>query len=180
MNNKNIIQIDFLRIFACLLVVLIHSPLPISGIVRSSIWITFFNYISAPCIGLFFMISGYLLLPTSKDIIRFTHARVPRILYPLIFWSLFYLTSSCLRGDVSLKQALLILVQSPFSPTEGFLWYLYALLPLYLCIPILSPWIRKCDKRELQIILIVWGLSLSLPYISSILNLPYYIRGGLL
>lgn len=56
------ITLDMLRIIACMMVVLMHSPIPSSnnanGLLLSSV-----SYFTAPCIGLFFMVSGALLLP---------------------------------------------------------------------------------------------------------------------
>lgn len=58
------ISLDLLRIIACAMVVLMHSPIPAenaNGLLLSSL-----SYFTAPCIGLFFMVSGALLLPPKK------------------------------------------------------------------------------------------------------------------
>lgn len=55
------LSLDIIRILACALVVMMHSPIPsdnADGLILSSI-----SYFTAPCIGLFFMVSGALLLP---------------------------------------------------------------------------------------------------------------------
>lgn len=55
------IHLDILRIIACLMVVLMHSPMlrsDASGLLYSGCY-----YLTSPCIGLFFMVSGALLLP---------------------------------------------------------------------------------------------------------------------
>ena len=54
-------SLDLIRIIACTMVVLMHSPMPTenaNGLLLSSL-----SYFTAPCIGLFFMVSGALLLP---------------------------------------------------------------------------------------------------------------------
>lgn len=54
-------SLDMLRIVACVMVVLMHSPIPsdsANGMILSSL-----SYFTAPCIGLFFMVSGALILP---------------------------------------------------------------------------------------------------------------------
>ena len=53
--------LDLLRIVACVMVVMMHSPIPsadANGLLLSSL-----SYFTAPCIGLFFMVSGALILP---------------------------------------------------------------------------------------------------------------------
>lgn len=54
-------SLDLLRIMACVMVVIMHSPIPsenANGLLLSSL-----SYFTAPCIGLFFMVSGALILP---------------------------------------------------------------------------------------------------------------------
>lgn len=55
------LSLDLIRIMACVMVVLMHSPIPTenaNGVLLSSL-----SYFTTPCIGLFFMVSGALLLP---------------------------------------------------------------------------------------------------------------------
>lgn len=55
------LSLDLLRIVACVMVVVMHSPIPSDnsdGIILSSL-----SYFTEPCIGLFFMVSGALILP---------------------------------------------------------------------------------------------------------------------
>ena len=55
------LSLDLLRIMACVMVVIMHSPIPsenANGLLLSSL-----SYFTAPCIGLFFMVSGALILP---------------------------------------------------------------------------------------------------------------------
>lgn len=55
------LSLDLIRIMACVMVVLMHSPIPMAnanGVLLSSL-----SYFTTPCIGLFFMVSGALLLP---------------------------------------------------------------------------------------------------------------------
>ena len=52
-----------------MMVVLMHSPVP-SG-QGSGIFLSTLSYLTMPCIGIFFSISGALLLPVSNVIIAF-------------------------------------------------------------------------------------------------------------
>ena len=63
MIKERIIYLDYLRCIACLMVILMHSPMPNLG--TNSLILSAISYLSAPCIGLFFMVSGALLLPIA-------------------------------------------------------------------------------------------------------------------
>lgn len=59
MKNRDL-ALDIIRVLACVMVVFMHAPLPsaqVNGMFLSSL-----SYFTAPCIGLFFMVSGVLLL----------------------------------------------------------------------------------------------------------------------
>ena len=45
------------------------------------------------------------------------------------------------------------------------LWYLYMLVGLYLIMPILSAWLKQAPRQDIKLFLIIWGISLILPYI---------------
>ena len=63
MKRQRIYYLDFLRVLACLMVVLMHSPMASAkaiGLLLSTL-----SYLTMPCIGLFFAISGALLLPVA-------------------------------------------------------------------------------------------------------------------
>ena len=67
------LSLDLLRIVACVMVVMMHSPIPSDnsdGIILSSL-----SYFTAPCIGLFFMISGALILPPQLLLKAIQHYR---------------------------------------------------------------------------------------------------------
>ena len=55
-----------------------------------------------------------------------------------------------------------------FGVEVGHLWYIYMLIGLYLLIPILSPWLNSCSKKELHGYLLLWGASTFIPYIHLI------------
>lgn len=55
-------KFDLLRLLACLMVIAMHAPLPDSA-EGNGLFLSTLSYLTAPCIGLFFMVSGALLLP---------------------------------------------------------------------------------------------------------------------
>lgn len=66
MTNKiRIVYLDILRVLACCMIVMMHSPHPNAGNPGALLVPLFF--ITAAGIGLFFMVSGALLLPVKTD-----------------------------------------------------------------------------------------------------------------
>lgn len=41
---------------------------------------------------------------------------------------------------------------------------------LYLLVPILSPWIRRASKHEIELYLVLWFVTLLYPYIGLLLQ----------
>lgn len=148
------LHIDALRLIAFMMVILMHSPLPNAcdnGLILSGL-----SYLTAPCIGIFFMISGALILKntdiasfSSKEFLRI---RITKVLFPMLFWSIIgYALSFC-----------------GFSNAEnGILWFMYVLIGLYLLSPILIRWLNFASKREVEFYLLLWAISLCYPYISA-------------
>ena len=111
--------------------------------------------LSVPC---FFMISGALLLgrdePISKHIRRLT-----RFLTVLIVWSaVYYLWNTYYMGtSYDLKEIL-------FVPAEAHLWYLYAMIPIYLVLPFLQVMCRNMSVKLEKVFLVVTTAAVLLNY----------------
>lgn len=175
------IPIDLLRILACILVVTMHSPLPESD--GDGLFLSSLSYLTAPGIGLFFMISGALLLPVKTDTRTFLHKRFSKIAIPTLFWSVFYLgiTALTTKAPFSWKALFSIPFSAQGNPT---FWFLYTLMGLYLLAPVLSHWLNAASRRELEFYLFLWGISLCHPLFRLVLDINttttgflYYLSG---
>lgn len=165
MPKERNLSLDIIRILACLMVVLMHSPMPSENAVGP--FLAALSYLTAPCIGLFFMVSGALLMPVKTDYKTFLKKRFSKIVIPTILWSVIYIALRLYysESEISLLQQLCSL---PFSAQgEGVLWFLYTLAGLYLLAPILSAWVEKATKRELETVLALWAVTLCYPLISA-------------
>ncbi|MBD5269313.1 MAG: acyltransferase [Bacteroides sp.] len=163
---KRNISLDLLRILACMMVVFMHSPVPSSNAYGP--FLSALSYITAPCIGLFFMVSGALLLPVKTDYFTFLNRRFSKIIVPTLIWSLIYIGLNLYesKSEINLLQQLGSL---PFSNQgSGVLWFMYTLAGLYLLAPILSTWVQQATKRELQCVLGLWGITMCYPLIQFI------------
>lgn len=191
MNNSKPVHIawmDLLRVTACFLVVLAHCCDPFVAQFDNNRYEflsgTFWGSLVRPCVPLFVMMSGILLLPVKTTMTEFYSRRMKRIVIPLIFWSLlsplfYYLylhsgiqTSSpnIVLSDHTLPATLskLITFVFNFSYSTIPLWYLYMLVGLYFFMPILSAWLNSASAKDIRIFLIIWIVSMVVPYIQMV------------
>lgn len=148
-------KIDWLRIAACFMVVMLH----ISGANihefgpkwwGANIW----DSMSRICVPLFFMISGATLLPKAESLLHFFRKRAVKIVLPLLFWSMFYLWWLQYNGVDTGNWILAILR----GPTMFHLWYFYAIIGLYLFVPVMRRFYQGSTSSEKIFFLVVWFL----------------------
>ena len=176
-TNNRIIWMDAVRVVAVLMVLVIHSPLPTG---EHNVFLSIYNYMSAPTIGLFFMISGALLLPLKDSSTKvFYTKRLSKIGFPLIVWSLFYILVHTGTDDLSFTYFVEQVMLIPFTPVEGVLWFVYTLIGLYLLAPIITPWLKQTSQKELLFVLSLWVVTLIFPYINVFLPGFYNVTGSI-
>lgn len=166
MSKHRVLYLDVIRVLACLMVITMHAPKPDLGtnpLILSSI-----SFLMAPCIGLFFMVSGALLLPVSLSMREFYRKRLGKIVVPTLVWTIFYLVLRWINESLAPSDMLHSVLSIPFSAQgHGVLWFMYTLTGLYLLAPILSPWLEKASQKEIEFILSLWGITLCYPLIKS-------------
>ena len=91
--QRRIPYLDILRVIACLLVILIHTPIRQYDIYYNtpSIAGAVYTVLVAVNCNLFFMITGALLLPVTMPAKRFVKRRFKVVLFPLLMWTAVYL-----------------------------------------------------------------------------------------
>lgn len=175
--------LDVIRIIACLMVMLMHSPSIYSVDNPTSFFNSGISYFTQPCIGLFFMVSGALLIPTSLRFSEFLRKRFGRVICPTIFWTIVYLIlRMTFKGFGSSSIIIKALLSIPFSAQgSGVLWFMYVLIGFYLIIPVISPWIKQSNKREIGFYILLFVISSLYPFIGKLLflrvgtgNILYY------
>lgn len=130
------------------------------------------SYLAAPSIGLFFMISGAVILKPCNgefNVRNFLEKRLSKVIWPTLFW---FFCGKLLDYFGFRKDEL------------GILWFMYSLIGLYLLSPILIRWISVASKREIEFYLLLWGVSLCYPLIKLYFNFRedvaswvYYFHG---
>lgn len=184
-KEQHIAWVDLLRITACFLVIISHSCDPFVGQYDNnySEFLTgsFIGSFVRPCVPLFVMMSGVLLLPINMDMPTFYSKRAKRLLIPFVFWSvmlpiLYFLyvnsgieivSPNLVLEDHTLGMTLKKLYTFVFNFNYDTipLWYVYMLIGLYLFMPIISAWLKQATKKDVQMFLGIWGISMFLPYI---------------
>ena len=140
-----------------------------------------------PCVPLFVMITGALLLPVRGDASTFYKKRIPRVFYPFLIWSVLYNLFPWITGLLGLNPQIILdffpyagedVMQQSFSVSLEYIlmipfnfsilavhmWYIYLLIGLYLYLPVFSAWVEKASERAKLMFLLAWGVTLLLPY----------------
>ena len=125
--QRRIPYLDILRVLACFLVILIHTPIRPYDIYYNtpSVAGAVYTVLVAVNCNLFFMITGALLLPVTMPTKKFFKRRLRVVFFPLIVWTLIYL---CERAFLLHCFTPRLLTSILFHPVEGVLWYVYVLL----------------------------------------------------
>lgn len=197
-QTSRIVWLDVLRLFAIFMVICIHcsDPFNVSPEARSNPefnrWGSIYGSFLRPCVPLFVMITGILLLPVKMSFEDFYKKRLLRIAFPFLLWSVLYNLFPWITGVLGLPQTLIsdVFAYAPADASQSFadaarnialipfqfnvytvpMWYLYMLIGLYLYMPFFSLWVERATVKQKRIFLGLWCLTLFLPYAYSFLS----------
>ncbi len=161
--RRRVPYLDILRVLACVLVILIHTPIRQYATYYNvpSVATAVYTVLVAVNCNLFFMITGALLLPVTMPGKRFVRRRLRVVLPPLVIWTIVYLLEHIfLMHNFTPK----LLTSILFHPVEGLLWYVYVLAVIYVTLPLVSRCIDAIGKRGVEVVLVLWALSSFIPY----------------
>lgn len=174
-TENRVVWVDWLRVAACFMVLLVHSTEPFylggegSQILTKvdAFWASFFDSVVRACVPLFIVASSYLQFPLHYSSGEFFRRRVVRVLVPFILWTIVY---AFVWGEPAENFKNLLF---NFNYAAGHLWFVYMLIGVYLLMPLLSPWAERVGKRELQVYLAICALTTLIPIIRD-----WYSGGG--
>lgn len=168
---------DVLRILATGGVVLLHTAalwvdqyasLPRDHWMAANLW----DAATRVCVPWFLMLSGWLLLPRQETPGAFLRTRLPRLLLPLLAWSLLYLLWTGWHTDAGWPGWRAVLAIAG-APAHYHLWFLYTLVGLYLGIPLLRVLVAHAGERLLWYAVLLWFLAASvLPLLAKLSGQP--------
>ncbi|MFE4110126.1 acyltransferase [Kosakonia sp. YIM B13611] len=144
-----IATIDLLKILAIFLVILAHVTLFFLNHDESDVVLCFFRQAGLCGVALFFICSGYFLLNNKhEDQANYVIAKIKSIVGVLIFWLLFYYAYDTWWisrfTDVPEINLLNYLNVSKATTEATPLWFIFAIIPLY----IFTPLMRHTFKKE--------------------------------
>ena len=193
-KNQHIVWLDVVRFIAMFTVVCCHCTDPFNfypgtapNIGEIKLWGAIYGSVLRPCVPLFVMITGALLLPVRGDASTFYKKRIPRVFYPFLIWSVLYnlfpwitgllglnpqiildffpyAGEEVMRQSFSVSLEYILMIPFNFSILAVHMWYIYLLIGLYLYLPVFSAWVEKASERAKLMFLLAWGGTLLLPY----------------
>lgn len=187
MNKKIDSNMNLLRIVAIILVILLHSNatqlykmLNGDASLGVSIVINTISVVTRIAVPLFILISGrYVLASLDKMSIKeFYLKRVPRILYPMVFWSFifFFISYIGLKGTTILSYLKDFATGFAHNMASIHLWYLFMLLGLYLVSPIIYGFIKSIDTKKLVIVgIILTALGFGVEIIKNVTGINVWV-----
>lgn len=183
MKQQRIAFLDYIRVFACFLVMLVHASENFYGAEGSTdmagpqaflanesdrLWVSLYDGFSRMSVPLFIIVSAFLLAPMKEgqSMWEFYRKRALRILPPFFVFMVVYSTLPMLWGQIDSTTSLhdLSRILLNFPTLAGHLWFMYPLFSLYLFIPIISPWLRNASAKEERFFIIVFAISTLMPY----------------
>ena len=184
MEKQRIVFIDYIRVIACFLVMLVHASenfyaADSSGLAgnmsmlaneANRFWVAFYDgTVARTCVPLFIIVSAFLLVPMKpgQTMGQFYKKRFLRILPPMFIFMLIYCFLPLAWGAMTWEQSLSDLKKIPFNfpSMAGHLWFMYPLISLYLIIPIVSPWLEKSSAKEELTFIGLFVLSTFIPWL---------------
>lgn len=191
-STGRMVWVDCIRLLAIFMVICIHcsDPFNVSEEARMNpeynFWGGLYGAFLRPCVPLFVMLTGLLLLPVRQEMGVFYKKRMLRVVVPFLIWSVLYNLFPWFTGVVGVDASVLsdMFAYAGDTPSQSLesslqqialipfhfgvytipLWYIYMLIGLYLYMPFFSAWIEKATDRQMKIYLSIWGFTLFLPY----------------
>jgi len=164
-------NLEALRAMACVMVICIHvsnyycrgyglGEVSNTSYIISVVW----NSISRIAVPIFFMISGALLLEERIQL-RKSFKRVGRTMLTLLLWSGIYYVWNMIYRDRLYDVEMLL-----EEPVKKHLWFLYAIIGIYLILPFLQCMVCYMSDEMAACFVAMWYGLLTIEYIVSFMK----------
>ena len=206
-SDNRIVWLDVIRCVAMIMVIGVHciDPFYISPTMRAipeyTHWAAIYGSLLRPSVPLFVMMTGLLLLPVKKQPLgKFYKKRIYRVLFPFLIWSVLYSMFPWVTGVLGLPKEIIgdffcytqgqesqslidslkdvAMIPFNFSHKENHMWYIHLLIGLYLYMPFFSAWIENADRKTKRAFLLIWIISLFIPYLKEYVANCLFERSG--
>jgi len=166
-SNRRVFWADATRAVAIILVLLIHifDRLYKADHRANISWWTVNVILSVAhtCIPIFFMLSGTFLLSKNESTATFYRKRLKKLVIPLVAWSVIYIfwdkrSFSFFFHDSHIYQLISVPLQ---RPAYYHLWFMYAIIGLYVLIPFVKKIALNSSEEELRAFMFLWFVASS-------------------
>jgi surface polysaccharide O-acyltransferase-like enzyme len=169
-SKRSFVPDNLIRTLAITLVILLHAAnatLQASSVPEAYWWTAVvYKSLALPCVPLFVMLSGALLLKRTKlnePITVFLKKRLRRIGFAVVFWSAVYLTWSFFitQTPVTLFNVAEGILFSIFGGAYYHFWFIYLIVGIYLVTPILR--VIIAGRREVvRYLCLLWFIGVAI------------------
>lgn len=182
---KRIVFLDYVRVFACFLVMLVHASENFYGAEGSTdmagpqaylaneadrLWVSVYDGFSRMSVPLFMIVSAFLLVPMRREQSswEFYKHRALRILPPFFIFMVLYSTLPMIWGQINMDTSWrdLSRIFLNFPTLAGHFWFMYPLIGLYLFIPVISPWLERATAKEERFFILLFLISTCMPFLN--------------
>lgn len=192
MHKTRNINLDLIKVLACIGVVLLHTTMV--GFKETGSWnlLTYLYYLGTYSIPLFFMVNGYLLLGKRNITYSYILQKIKWILITVSSWTFIVWLFKRDFAVNPIKKIIGSLLQKGYFSQ---FWFFGALILIYLCLPILRKFLNS-KRSYLYILSFFVATGLIFELVNIILQMPlqsyviqtfrlwtwffYYILGGLI
>lgn len=192
MHKTRNINLDLIKVLACIGVVLLHTTM--IGFKDTGSWnlLAYLYYLGTYSIPLFFMVNGYLLLGKRNITYSYILEKVKWILITVSSWNTIVWL---LKRDFAVNPVKKIIGSMVQKGYFFQFWFFGALILIYLCLPILKKFLNS-KRRYLFMLSFFVAIGLIFELSNIILQMPlqsyiiqtfrlwtwffYYILGGLI
>ncbi len=160
MNKKREIYSDILKIFSIFLVVVIHviaeyrlKYFMVNG--KYYFILTFIDSFTRVAVPIFFMITGTFMLSKKTDkYSTYLKQRIPKLFIPLLLISIFIYIFNYNKAGIN-HPIITFGVLFLNNRISYYLWFMYAIILIYLLIPFLQVLVQNLNKKKLLYLIIL-------------------------
>lgn len=170
MNKRNL-NIDLIKILACFFVVALHTQ---RNYQLELIHNPILYYISRCAVPLFLMVNGYLLLKKEKIDYKYVLHKTKNILLVIMFWTLAYVILDSIRKKGITNVLSIFLGTFTQDGALAHLWFFWALIIIYIILPILYKFKIFDNKNKFKnIIILILSISVIIDIIFNYMYVKY-------
>ena len=170
MNKRNL-NIDLIKILACFFVVALHTQ---RNYQLELIHNPILYYISRCAVPLFLMVNGYLLLKKEEIDYKYVLHKTKKILFVIVFWTLAYVILDSIRKKGITNVLSIFLGTFTQDGALAHLWFFWALIIIYIILPILYKFKIFDNKNKFRnVIILILSISVIIDIIFNYMYVKY-------